>query len=513
MSTAEIHGKGRAVAILGWLGLLAVTVVAMTFLERQRLFLDLQAKGNILHRQASQRADQHDAHLTSLSALAVTGDAKRHALFLDVAATIQRFYPRIVAVDLVPLDDSGAYVTTRIDLPDDLADAIISGAEASNGDFVLHSISQASSRYLVIKRSPNNDAARFGLALTVDAERLLASDNDFWTRRSVTRSLSLPDGTVLVGGDFDETAMSFRKALSSTSQPLILEAGISPRFADLLPKERVLGVLAGITLLYLLAILGLRQFIRARRAERQARLSADEAQLAHASRVNALGEMASGMAHELTQPLTAILSQAQAGRHLVRRGDTDGSEKGFVRIVEQAKRAGAILDRLRDWTRPQSERIEVVAVGHAIDNVEELLRREAETRGVTLTIDLARTHGVSLRLDRIALEQVVFNLARNAVEAAEGSSESLVRITSTTTVNGIALEIADSGPGVPDSIRERVFEPFVTGKPNGTGLGLALCQRLAERMGGELTLVEDRTETLFRLWLPGPAADKREGAA
>lgn len=510
MNAAGLQSKGSAAAILGWLSLLIVTVVAMAILERHRLFSELQTEATILHRLASQRADQHDAHLTSLSALAVSGDAKRHNLFLDVAATIQRFYPRIVAVDLVPLDDADTYATTRTNQPRDLAKIIIAGAEASDGELILSPAPQASNRYLLIKRSPNNNAARFGLALTVDAERLLASNNDFWSRRSVTRSLSLPDGTVLINDDSDETAISFRKALGSHSQPLIFEAGISPRLADLLPAGRVLAVLAGMTLLYLLAILGLRQRMRARRAEQQAQLSANEAQLAHASRVNALGEMASGMAHELTQPLTAILSQAQAGRHLARRGDTDGSETGFARIVEQAKRAAAILDRLRDWTRPRSARIEPVAVNKAVKNVEALLHREAETRGVALTIDLAQTHGVLLRLDRIALEQIIFNLARNAVEAAEGHSDALVRITSAATETCITLEITDNGPGVPEAIRERVFEPFVTGKPDGTGLGLALCQRLAERMGGELNLAADRTETVFRLWLPRRVAKNME---
>lgn len=510
MIATGLQSKARAIAIFGWVGLLAVTLVSMTLFERQRLFSELHTEAAILHRLASQRADQHDAHLTSLSALAVAGEAEPQDLLLNVAATIQRFYPRIAAVDLVPLDDAESYTSTRNSQPAELTEMIIAGAQASNGELVLRSMPQADSRYLVIKRSPNTDAARFGLSLTIDAEQLLASDNDFWKRRSVTRNLRLPDGTLLVGDGSDAAAISFSNALGSSSQPMIFEAGVSPRLLDLLPVSRVVTVVVGITLLYLLTILGLRQFMRARRAERQAQLSADEARLAHASRVNSLGEMASGMAHELTQPLTAILSQAQAGRHLARRGDISGSENGFIRIVEQAKRAAAILDRLRDWTRPHSERIEDVAVSEAIENVEALLRREMETRSVTLTSDLVQIRDVSIRLDRIALEQIVFNLTRNAVEAAEGTPGAWVRITSTATETGIMLDITDSGSGVPESIRGRVFEPFVTGKSDGTGLGLALCQRLAERMGGELSLVEDRPETVFRLWLPRPTAENPE---
>lgn len=512
MHEGLLQGRGRSMTQLGWIALLIVTVSAMTILERQRLFSELQVEATILHRLASQRADQHDAHLTSLSALAVTGTAEREDLFLDVAATVQRFYPRIVAVDLVPLDRPDRYITTRPSLPDALTETIVAGAEASEGELALRSVPEASDRYLVVKRSPNTEAARFGLALTVDADRLLETDADFWTRSSVARSLSLPDGTVLFDAGPGDVEMQFVKALGSASQPLILNAGIAPRLADLLPAGRVLAVVAAMTLLYLLAVLGLRQRARTRHAERQAQLSADDARLAHASRVNALGEMASGMAHELTQPLTAILSQAQAGRHLARRGDVDGSETSFGRVVEQAKRAAAILDRLRDWTRPQSERIEDVLINAAIGNVEVLLRREVEKGGVTLTTDLSTTRDVVLRLDRIALEQIIFNLARNAVEAAADSAERQVRITSDPTETGIVVEIADSGPGVPENIRNRLFEPFVTGKPDGTGLGLALCQRLTDRMGGELTLVEDRAGTVFRLWLPDAKSENREAA-
>lgn len=442
----------------------------------------------------------------------MAGEVERRDLFLDVAATIQRFYPRIVAVDLVPLDRPVRYVTTRPGLPDELAETIVAGAEASEGELVLRSVPETSDRYLLVKRSPNTDAARFGLALTVDAGRLLETDADFWRRPSVTRSLSLPDGTVLFGTGPGNVEMQFSKALGSASQPLTLAARVSPRFVDLLPVGRVLAVVAAITVLYLMAVLGLRQRVRTRRAERQAQLSADDARLAHASRVNALGEMASGMEHELTQPLTAILSQAQAGRHLARRWDVDGSETSFGRVVEQAKRAAGILDRLRDWTRPQSEQIEEVPINEAIGNVEALLRREVEKGGVTLTTELSATRDVLLRLDRIALEQIVFNLARNAVEAAAESAERQVRITSDLVETGIVVEIADSGPGVPDNIRNRLFEPFVTGKPDGTGLGLALCQRLTDRMGGELTLVEEHRETVLRLWLPGAPAENREAA-
>ncbi|WP_169516158.1 sensor histidine kinase [Halomonas halocynthiae] len=499
MKKTTMKHKGVVAAIIGWLGLLATTLAAMAFFERQQLFMELQSEAAILYRQASQRADQHDAHLTSLSAIAVAEKGNQQGVFLNVADTIRRFYPRITAINLVPLDRADADLTTQ---SGQFFETVIAAANASRGELMLRALPQANGQYLAIKRSPNTTEARYGLAISVDAERLLASDNDFWARPSVTRSLRLPDGTLLIGEGSRSAAISFRHALSSGSQPLLFEAGISPSLTDFLPADRTLLVALGMTLFYLLALLGWRQLVRTRRAEQQAQLSASEAQLAHATRVNALGEMASGMAHELTQPLTAILSQAQAGRHLARRGDMGGSEESFSRIVEQAKRAAAILDRLRDWTQPHAERAELVPLNKAIENVEALLHRELEMRGVSLMTDLAHTQGVSLYLDRIALEQIIFNLTRNAVEAAENSPEARVMILSAMTKTRIMLEIIDSGSGVPDAIRARIFEPFVTGKVDGTGLGLALCQRLAEHMGGELSLIEDRPETVFCLWLP-----------
>ncbi len=101
--------------------------------------------------------------------------------------------------------------------------------------------------------------------------------------------------------------------------------------------------------------------------------------------------------------------------------------------------------------------------------------------------------------DPVALEQVVFNLVRNALDASDAA-----RVTIRTDIDGgsAILDVIDDGPGVPETIKPRIFEPFVTGKPDGTGLGLALCQRLVEEMGGEIVLLPETAETTFRLSLP-----------
>ncbi|NHX28401.1 two-component sensor histidine kinase, partial [Escherichia coli] len=155
----------------------------------------------------------------------------------------------------------------------------------------------------------------YALALSIDAARLMDSNVAFWAQDKASFRVSLPDGTVLIQSPGMDEAR-FSKALESGSQPLLLETTLRMRLGDLLPPVQVAFVLLLAGLVYASITALARQRSRVHEAEKQARLSQMEAQLSHAARVNAMGEMASGMAHELTQPLTAILAQAQAGKRL-----------------------------------------------------------------------------------------------------------------------------------------------------------------------------------------------------
>ena len=166
--------------------------------------------------------------------------------------------------------------------------------------------------------------------------------------------------------------------------------------------------------------------------------------------------------------------------------------------VSQAQRAANILDRLRRWSKPNRAPSERCSVHEAAQSVQNLLALEAKTKGATIALSL---HGDPLFIDAdpVELEQVVFNLVRNALDASDAA-----QVMVSTQVDGrfVILEVSDSGPGVPDHLKPRIFEPFVTGKPDGTGLGLALCQRLVEEMGGDIMLLDDTVQTTFRLSLP-----------
>lgn len=489
----------RSLVLAGWLMLVMAVLLAMIIAERRKLAAELDTEAGILHRLVSQRADQHDAHLTALSAIA-TADSARPDLFLSVAATIHRFYPRITAIDLVPLQSPDWQLSTRTSIRPDQRAAVLGAALASEGQLMLGAAPGSSTSYLLVKRSPNTDQARFALALEIDGAALLDTDAPIWGRPSATRALWLPQGERLAGDDPGK-AVRFDKPLGSLSQPLHLRAGVTPALGDLLPAKRLAALILITSLVYAGAVLGLAQLVRARRAEGRAFRSAQEARLAHASRVNALGEMASGMAHELTQPLTAILSQAQAGKHLCHRGDATALEPVMQGIAEQAKRAAAILERLRTWTRPQQEEGQRCHVGDAVGNVQMLLSAEAERNGIALSVQVEQ-RTLEVQGNPIELEQILFNLVFNAIEAATTTGPGRVRITARKEAERAVIDVADSGPGVPASVRDRLFEPFVTGTPHGTGLGLALCQRLAERMGGEVLLLDGLSDTIFRLSLP-----------
>lgn len=490
--------------------LLLAAAGALAFVQRQALVAELERESTILHRLASQRADQHDAHMTALSAIAVAAQGTRHDLFLDVAATISRFYPRIDEVQLVPLDPQAETVGTQ-SLDPAMADLVRSAARASDGRIVLLPHPGKPRHYVMVKRSPNTDAARYGLMLGIDAEKLLGEATPFWSRHGVALGLSLPDGHLLLGRSGAPETIRFSRALDSASQPLLLESGMRIGFSDLLPPLPTSLVLAAAGLAYLALLAALRQRARTRAAIEQARLSALETRLAHASRVNALGEMASGLAHELTQPLTAMLAQAQAGRRILGQAGTAALAPVLDDIVAQARRGSAILERFRNWSRPQRTPALPIDLRDTLRNVHALLAPEAVARGVRLEFDMPDAP-VQIVADPVEMEQVAFNLLRNAIEATAGADDQgRVSVTLRQETGRAVLEIADNGPGVPEELRPRLFTPFTTTRPDGTGLGLALSQRLVERAGGEIGLLDGGPGATFRVVLP--RAERFEEAA
>ena len=228
-------------------------------------------------------------------------------------------------------------------------------------------------------------------------------------------------------------------------------------------------------------------------------------QLAHAGRVTMLGELAASMAHELNQPLTAIYTNAQAAqRFLDRRPPSVAESRAALHDLGQdCRRAGEVLGRLRQMFRRQETERVPLAVDALIEHVLKLLHEDAVARGVEVVLDIK--HPLPpVRGDRVQLEQVVMNLLVNAFDAVTGipgTREVTVRASGR---NGAAeLAVLDTGKGIARGEQERIFEPFFTRKPNGMGMGLAICRTIVEAHGGRIS-ARSRAErgSVFEVTLP-----------
>ncbi|MBB3119515.1 sensor histidine kinase [Pseudoduganella violacea] len=226
-------------------------------------------------------------------------------------------------------------------------------------------------------------------------------------------------------------------------------------------------------------------------ARKQAELDMLQKQkeLTHLSRVAMLGELSGTLAHELNQPLTAILSNAQAAQRFLRqpRPDLDELRDILHDIIEADERASAIIRRLRSLIGNQESVLQPVVADELLSDVLHILRADLIHHGVTLHTDLA---GGTLRLqaDRVQLQQVLINLIINACDAmaATPAAQRQIAIRSRRYGKQWQLDVQDSGPGIPPTQLGRIFEPFFTTKSQGMGLGLAICRSIVQAHQGRL---------------------------
>jgi len=212
--------------------------------------------------------------------------------------------------------------------------------------------------------------------------------------------------------------------------------------------------------------------------------------LMHVSRLATIGEMASGIAHELNQPLSAIATYAHACERLLSLASPDIEEvQGALReIAGQAIRAGEIIRRLRGLARAEDLRRAPADLNGVIRELTDLVQTDARAHGVAYRLDLAP--GLpKVTVDRGQIQQVVLNLVRNALEALAlgqvDASEVSVR-TRLTHEGEVELCVCDNGPGVAEKILDRMFDPFCSTKPAGTGLGLAISRTIVRMHEGTL---------------------------
>lgn len=216
-----------------------------------------------------------------------------------------------------------------------------------------------------------------------------------------------------------------------------------------------------------------------------------EAAVANATRLASLGELASILGHELNQPLAALTTYVQAAARLVEVGETGRRETllALRRCVDLAERASDILKGVRRLVRRQPPVEELFDLGDAAADVAALLQAEARDRGVEVRLRRPRAP-VTVRCDRVQVEQALFNLCRNAIEAVGAARRrgGTVEVRVSARGDHATVCVDDNGPGIAAEVAKDLFEPFVSTKPEGCGLGLSIGKSIAEAQGGSLAL-------------------------
>lgn len=241
--------------------------------------------------------------------------------------------------------------------------------------------------------------------------------------------------------------------------------------------------------------------------QRQAQqmLEQRETELLHVSRLSTLGEMASGIAHELNQPLSAILSYADACLRLMQCATPDIQRvaNNLQQIVSQGERAGEIIRRVRAFATRHQLHLTSVDLNGVVANVVTMVRWELANKAIQLRVELAESLPLIIA-DAIQMEQVVLNLTRNAIEAMEHWPERLLTLrTMVVGATQVRVDVCDTGVGLPADGVERMFEPFFSTKAGGLGIGLSISRSIVQMHYG---ILEARPNTnrgsIFSMTLP-----------
>ena len=478
---------------MAWLGTwLLVAAFGAGWLAHARLG-ELQAAfetdARIVHRLLSQQMVQNDAVMATLVLLQPSPDGSAAA-----AQRLPSVYPRILSALTQPEGSSW---------PAALATSLASAQAASRqlGRPQLARTDLDAGRYWLVQAG---DPVSYALLLDLQAT-VPWSEWPMDAKTSPVRVVLEHEGQSLVlqagsiparGWRFD-----FRKTLASPSQPFDVLA------------ERVVAWGELPWLAMLTWVLGSAATLAAARLlwrQREARLRAEHLlRLGQVARLNTLGELAAGMAHELNQPLTALLASTQAAQRLL--GDTppdlDTARTAMAQSVQQARRAADVVGRLRRLVeRPDlAGHAQAVALPAAVQEALHLLAPELTRRGVASEVDVAPDLPLALA-EPIALQQIIHNLLTNAMQALEQvpAPRRVVQLGLRTAAGGqVLLSVRDHGPGLSGEARTRLFEPFYSSRADGLGLGLPLCESLAEAMGGHLSLGPELADGAeFLLLLP-----------
>ncbi|HEX3984922.1 MAG TPA: PAS domain S-box protein [Acidisoma sp.] len=237
------------------------------------------------------------------------------------------------------------------------------------------------------------------------------------------------------------------------------------------------------------------------REDRDRRLAELQAELMHVARLSELGLMVSALAHEVNQPLTAAANYLRGMRRLLDDNSPPMLRQGIDKVAEQAERARGIIQSLRNLVKKEERT-------RAAEDLEALIIETAalvlagRSRRVALSVDIAPNAQTAF-IDRVQVQQVLLNLMRNAVEAMEASSERSLTLRLRAVEDRVEIVVSDTGPGLSEAVLARLFQPFVTTKAEGLGVGLSICRTIVEAHGGHLTVTSEAGQgTTFLFSVP-----------
>lgn len=439
--------------------------------ELARLNEAFSADVRIAHRLLSQRVAQQEAVLATLALLGGTEDTLRPEQRLPA------LFPQILSVQR--RDHDAAW-----------AESPLKAAEAESrrlGRAVLASVDLQRGRYQLLQAAqPSSFAMLIDIRSMVPwSEWPMAPDSSAvqLTLSHAGQSMRLQGGGVTPQ---DARGWRFRldKALAADSQPFVLSAEQQVSWSQL-----PWAWMAGCALVVAGALLAARSLVNQRREHHRAQ---ELLRLGQVARLNTLGELAAGMAHELNQPLTAVLANTQAASRLLTEDSPDlpPIRAALHQAVVQARRAAEVVARLRRAVeRPQlGNQLQALELRAVVDQALYLL--EPELKRLQVSVSTTSTDP-SLRVlaEPVALEQIIHNLLMNALQALEEvpATNRQLQVALHSDADQGRLSLCDNGPGIPVEVLPRIFEPFFTTRTGGLGLGLSLCETLATGMGGALT--------------------------